>query len=56
MTKKYEVPDEKEQKILRENGLDPDEYCVTYSDGKRIRMQCYKTRDIITIEKGDRKW
>lgn len=53
---KVTVPDEKEQKILRENGLDPDKYGVTYSDSSIIRLLCYDTRDYVEILKGDRPW
>jgi len=50
------VPTEREERILRENHLDPREYGVTYRDEKTIRLICYRTRDSIVIQKGDRKW
>lgn len=53
---KGKVPDGLEARILRENGMDPDSYGVTYSDENVIRLYCYKTRDDITIRKGDRAW
>lgn len=53
---KVTVPDEQERQILRENGLDPDGYGVTYRDDTTIRLLCYKTRDVIKIEQGDRLW
>lgn len=53
---KVTVPTEREKQILRENLLDPEEYGVTYSDDTKIRLLCYKTRDTIEINKGDRPW
>lgn len=50
------VPNEREERILKENGLDPKEYGVTYQDERKICLLCYKTRDEIWIRKGDRKW
>lgn len=45
-----------EKKILRENGLDPDEYGVLHRTETKIYLLCYRTRDTLTIRKGDRKW
>jgi len=53
---KIDVPDEKEEQILRENGMDPHKYCVTHRSEDMICLRNYKTRDDITIHKGDRKW
>ena len=53
---KGKVPDAQVAKILRENGMNPDAYGVTYQDDTVIRMYCYKTRDEIVIRKGDRPW
>lgn len=53
---KARVPDEQERKILRENGMDPDNYCVTFRDETTIVLRNYKTRDDVTIHKGDREW
>ena len=50
------VPTEHEKQILRENGLDPKDYGVTFRDADTIRLLCYATRDNITINRGDRKW
>lgn len=47
---------EREEKILRENGMDPSEYGVIHSEDDYIRFLCYKTRDIVQISKGDRPW
>ena len=47
---------EQEEKIMRENGLDPDRFCVTFRDETKIVLRNYKTRDDITIHKGDRTW
>lgn len=48
--------DDRELQIIRENGMDPNNYGVCYRDATCIRLLCYLTRDIITIDKGDRKW
>lgn len=53
---KIETPDEKTARILRENEMDPERFCVTFQDDTRICLRNYKTRDDITIYKGDRKW
>ena len=53
---KYTVPNEKEKRIIRENLLDPKRVGVMYSTENKIRLLCYPTRDVIVIEKGDRKW
>lgn len=53
---KGKVPDERAARILRENGMDPDAYALTYQDDTVIRIYCYKTRDEIVIRKGDRPW
>lgn len=53
---KVQIPNERETRIMKENGLDPKEYGVTYQGEKRICLLCYKTRDEIEIRKGDRKW
>lgn len=45
-----------EEQILRENGMNPKDYGVMYRDAACIRLLCYLTRDVITIDKGDRKW
>ena len=52
------VPDEREKKIIRENGMDPKRYGVRAGtqDENVIRLLCYKTRDDVTIRKGDRPW
>lgn len=50
------VPEPEEEQILRENGLDPNEYAVTYRKEDAIYLLCYRTRDTLTIRKGDRKW
>lgn len=50
------VPTETEKQIIQENGMDPSNYGVCYRDETCIKILCYVTRDIITIDKGDRKW
>lgn len=53
---KIDIPNEKERKIMEENGLDPHKFCVTFRDETKICLRNYKTRDDVTIRKGDRKW
>lgn len=53
---KARIPEPEEEVILRENGLDPNEYAVIHTTETSIRLLCYKTRDYIVIEKGDRTW
>lgn len=53
---KIDVPDEKVRKIMEENGLDPSRFCVTFQDENTIALRNYKTRDDVTIRKGDRSW
>lgn len=50
------VPNKEEQKILKENGLVPEDYAVTYRTDTEIYLLCYKTRDQVVIRKGDRPW
>ena len=39
------VPTDEERRIIRENGLNPEEYAVTFRTDTEIYMLCYKTRD-----------
>lgn len=48
--------DETEKQILRENHLDPKEYGVIRRTADSLKLLCFDTRDIVTINKGDRKW
>ena len=50
------MPTEREEQIMRENGLDPKDFGVMYRDASCIRLLCYLTRDTVTIDKGDRPW
>lgn len=50
------VPNPEEVRIIRENQMNPEEYAVIQSTETYIRLLCYKTRDYILIEKGDRAW
>lgn len=50
------VPDQQEAQILRENGMNPDNYGITFRAADVIQVLCYATRDQITIYRGDRKW
>lgn len=50
------VPTEQEARIIRENGMDPERYGVQHRAEDYIVLLCFKTRDTVTIRKGDRKW
>lgn len=53
---KVDIPNEREERILRGNGMDPREYGVLYREDTVIHLLCYKTRDTVVIRKGDRPW
>lgn len=44
--------------IIRRNGFDPEKVsiAVIYSDEDCIRFLVHRTRDTITIIRGDKKW
>ena len=50
------VPTDEERRIIRGNGLNPEEYAVTFRTDTEIYLLCYKTRDQVVIRKGDRPW
>lgn len=45
-----------QDKILRDNHMDPGQYGVKGADETYIRLLCYDTRCDIVIHKGDRPW
>ncbi len=53
---KYHVPDDRQTKIIIENGMDPKEYAVISAENDCLHLLCYKTRDQVIIRKGDRAW
>lgn len=53
---KFKVASEKETRVIQQNHMEQKNYAVMYSNERTIRLLCYDTRDIIVIEKGDRKW
>lgn len=53
---KIDIPDEFVRKIMMENGLDPDAFCMILHDESTIVLRNYKTRDDITIHQGDKLW
>ena len=53
---KYHVPDDRQAKIITENGLNPKEYAVISAEKNCLHLLCYKTRDQVIIRKGDRAW
>lgn len=58
---KIDTPNERERAIMMRNGIDPgpdnnNNFCVVFRDESTIVLRNYKTRDDITIHRGDRKW
>ena len=53
---KPRVPTDEAATIIRENGMDPESYGVTFRTDDSIYLLCYRTRDEVLIRKGDRKW
>lgn len=53
---KARVPDEQERRILRDNEIDPDRFSVVFRDEDTIVLLNPKTRDTLTVRKGDREW
>lgn len=43
----FKVPDEEERRIIRENGMDPEAYAVTYRTDTEIYLLYYKTREVV---------
>jgi hypothetical protein len=48
--------DAHEAQILRENGMDPTLFVVTYRDAHSIEVRKMGTTTYVLIWKGDRKW
>ena len=53
---KFRVPTEAEKEVIRRNKIDPEGVAVTYSSDNTIRLLVHKTRDTITINRGEKKW
>lgn len=53
---KYSNLTEKEEEILRQNGIDVDHVTVELRGKDFIHLLNFLTRDTIIIRKGDRKW
>ena len=53
---KIDVPNETVAKIMEENGLNPDRFCVLLQDESTIVLRNYKTRDDVVIHQGDKPW
>lgn len=50
------IPTERERRILKSNGLNPEEYAVVQGGEDWLHLLCYRTRDTIRIYQGDKKW
>ena len=53
---KARIPNDQEARIIRENDMNPDRFQVTFRDETTIVLRHHRTRDEITIHKGDRPW
>lgn len=53
---KIDVPNEVVAKIMEENGMNPDRFCVLLQDESTIVLRNYKTRDDVVIHQGDKPW
>lgn len=49
-------PDDHETQILRENGIDPTLFVITYRDAYSIEIRKKSTTTYVLIWKGDRQW
>lgn len=47
-----------EERIMRQVGVldSPREYALIFRDENTIRLRHHRTRDIVTIHRGDRPW
>lgn len=53
---KYRVPTAEEKEILRRNGVDPEGVAVIFRDEKEIMILRHKTRDTISVKRGEKPW
>lgn len=53
---KFEVPDELQRRIIRKNGMNPEEYSVILAGDDFLLLLCHKSRDTVRIDRGDRRW
>ena len=53
---KCREPDARELEIIRRNGIDPNEVAVVLSAEEYIVLLVFRTRDTITINRGDKLW
>ena len=52
----HRIPTDRERRILKCNGLNPEEYAVVQGGEDWLHLLCYRTRDNIRIYQGDKKW
>ena len=50
------IPTDRERRILEDNGMNPEEYAVVQGGEDWLHLLCYRTRDVIRIYQGDKKW
>ena len=53
---KARAADEQEQRILRENQIDPNRFSVIFRDEDTIVLLNPIKRDTLTVRRGDRAW
>lgn len=53
---KHRCLTEEEAEIVRRNGIDEKEVCVSFRTEDAIYLLNHNTRDTIVIHQGDKKW
>ena len=53
---KPRVLDDQEIEILKRNGISPEYKSVVFRSEDTINLINHRTRDVITIHQGDKKW
>lgn len=58
---KIDTPNERERGIMMRNGIDPgpennSNFCVVFRDDDLIVLRNYKSRDEVSIRRGEKQW
>lgn len=58
---KIDTPNERERGIMMRNGIDPgpennNNFCVVFRDNDLIVLRNHKSRDEVTIRRGEKQW
>ena len=52
----HRVPTEREAEIMARNMLSADEFAVCRAGDDYLHLLCYRTRDELILNRGDKKW